>query len=130
MPDGVQIDTDKVGEVGRDLQTDAESGFAVAADRGASLHRHGVEFAARLTPSSAATEAKIRYAQALANTEANLRAHHAAAGVLAGAAQEIARLFATSDMTSAHAQRKVQDLIHDAVRAADAAVGSTTDGAV
>jgi hypothetical protein len=130
VSDGVRINTDKVGDVGRGLRTDADGGFAAAADRGATLHQHGVEFGARLTPSAAVTEAKDRYAQALANTEANLRAHHLAAGVLADAAEQIARLFASSDMTSAQAQRKVQDLIDGAVRAANAATGATTDGAV
>jgi hypothetical protein len=130
VPDGVQIDTDGVGDVGRGLRAAADSGFAANADRGASLHRHGVEFGARITPSSEVTAAKQRYAQALANTEANLRAYHVAAGVLADAAEEIVRLFASSDLSSAQAQRKVQDLIDGAVGAANEAVGGTVDGAM
>jgi len=129
VPDGLLIDTNGVGEVGRGLRAEADSGFAATADRGASLHRHGVEFGARITPSGVVTEAKQRYAQALANTEANLRAYHVAAGVLADAAEEIARLFAVSDLSSAQAQRKVQDLIDDAVRTANEAGGGTADGA-
>jgi hypothetical protein len=123
MPDGVQIDAGKVGDVGRGLRHEADAGFAATAQRGTSLHGHGVEFGARLTPSGVVTEAKNRYAQALAHTEANLRAYQVAAGVLADAAEEISRLFAASDLSAEEAQRKVQDLIDNAVRAADAAVG-------
>jgi hypothetical protein len=126
MPDGVQIDTAKVSDVGRSLRSDADGGFAAAADRGSRLHRHGVEFGARITPSGVVTEAKNRYAEALANTEANLRAYHLAAGVLADAAEEIARRFAASDLTSAQAQREVQELIDSAIRTA---AGAMTDGA-
>lgn len=125
MSDQVQIDTDRVGEVGRDLRTEADGGFADAAARGTALHGHGVEFGARLTPSTVVTDAKRRYAQALANTEANLRAYQTAAGVLADAAEEIARLFATSDMTSEQALAKVQSLIDQAVRSANAATNGT-----
>lgn len=128
MPDGVEIDTDKVGDVGRGLRKEADGGFATAADRGAGLHEHGVEFGARITPSAVVTDAKNRYAKALADTEANLRAHQMAAGVLADAAEEIARLFATTDMTSAQAQAQVQDLIDEAVIAAQTASSGTTDG--
>jgi hypothetical protein len=116
----VRIDTGKVGEVGRGLRTEADGGFSTAADRGADLHRHGVQFGSRLTPSPVITDAKARYAQALANTDANLRAYHLAAGVLADAAEQIARLFASSDMTSLQAQQKVQQLIADAVGASGA----------
>ena len=86
MPDGVRIDIHKVGEVGRGLRTEVDGGFATTADRGGDPHRHGVQFGARLTPSPVITEAKNRYAQALADTDANLRAYHLAAGVLADAA--------------------------------------------
>lgn len=94
MPDGVRIDIDKVGEVGRGLRTEVDGRFATTADRGGDLHRHGVQFGARLTPSPVITEAKNRYAQALANTDANLRAYHLAAGVLVDAAGR--RVTATS----------------------------------
>ncbi|BFU44059.1 hypothetical protein [Krasilnikovia sp. MM14-A1004] len=128
MPDGVQIDTDGVGDVAHGMRGQADGGLADAAQRGATLHAHGVEFGARITPSSVVTEAKTRYAQALAHTEANLRAYHTAAGALADAAQEIARMFASSDMSSAAAQRKVEDIIAEAVRAANAATDPTTKG--
>lgn len=130
MPDGVQIDTDGVGDVARGMRSQADGGFAAAANRGSDLHRHGVEFGSRLTPSSVVTDAKNRYAQALQNTEANLRAYQVAAGVLADAANEIARTFATSDMSSAQAQRKVQDLIDAAIRATNGTIGGNTDGTV
>ncbi|RZU48668.1 hypothetical protein EV385_0386 [Krasilnikovia cinnamomea] len=128
MPDGVQIDTDGVGDVAHGMRGQANGGFAEAAQRGTALHRHGVEFGARITPSSVVTEAKTRYAQALENTEANLRAYRLAAGVLAEAADEIARMFASSDMSSAAAQRKIQDVIAGAVRMANVAIDPTTRG--
>jgi len=118
VPDGVQIDTEGVGDFARGMRTQANGGFAAAADLGAVLHGHGVEFGARITPSAAVTEAKQRYAQALAATEANLRAYQVAAGVLAGAAEDIARLFASADMSSAQAQRTIERMIAGAVRAA------------
>jgi hypothetical protein len=130
VPDGVQIDTDGVDVVARGMRTQADGGFAAVADRGSELHRHGVEFGRRITASSVVTEAKQRYAQALENTEANLRAYHTAAGVLATAADEIAKMFATADMSSAQAQRKVQELIDGAAQAANAAMTGQTDGAV
>ncbi|GAB1691221.1 hypothetical protein [Krasilnikovia sp. M28-CT-15] len=122
MPDGVQIDTDGVGDVAHGMRGQADGGLADAAQRGATLHGHGVEFGARITPSGVVTEAKNRYALALAHTEANLRAYHTAAGALAQAADEIARMFASSDMSSAAAHRKVEDLMAGAVRAANAAI--------
>lgn len=130
MPDGVQIDTGKVGDVGRGLRREADGGFAAAADRGTGLHGHGVEFGARITPSDVVTDAKTRYALALANTEANLRAYQVAAGVLADAAEEIARLFASADLTAEEAQLRVQALIDEAILEANAATGATTNGAV
>ena len=130
MPDGVQIDTDGVDVVARGMRAQADGGFAAAAERGSALHQHGVEFGRRITVSAVVTEAKQRYAQALENTEANLRAYHAAAGVLATAADEIARMFASADMSSVQAQRKVQELINGAVQSANGAMSGQTDEAV
>ena len=126
MADGVRIDTDGVNEFGRGLRTEADSGFADVAGRGVSLHGHGVEFGARMTPSAIVTDAKKRYAEALANTEANLRAHQTAAAVLADAAEEIARMFKTQDMSSEQAMKKVNDLIDEAA----AAVNHTIEDAL
>jgi hypothetical protein len=105
MPNGVRIDAGHVGDLGRDLRVEADRGFGDAARRGSVLHGHGVEFGSRLTASAAVTEAMRRYAQALANVEANLRAYQAAATVLADAAQEVARRFAASDRSAAEEQR-------------------------
>jgi hypothetical protein len=116
MTDGVRIDTDAVDDVAKGMRAEADGGFAAAAERGATLHRQGVEFGARLTPSGAVTDAKRRYAAALANTEANLRAYRSAAAVLAEAAEEIAKLFASSDLDASQAQRRAEDLIDGAVR--------------
>src|SRR4051812_37783332 len=97
MPDGVQIDVDKVAGVGRGMREDASQGFAAAADRSARLHGHGVEFGSRLGMSVVVSAARDRYAAALANVDANLRAHQQAAAALADAAEEIARLFSAAD---------------------------------
>jgi hypothetical protein len=114
MPNGVRIDAGQVGDLGRDLRIEADCGFGEAARRGAVLHGQGVEFGARLTPSGVVTEAKQRYAQALANSEANLRAYQSAAAALADAAEEVARLFGSSDRSAAEAQRTAQDVIDGA----------------
>jgi hypothetical protein len=75
---GVQIDTDGVGDFGTGMQKQSTGGFADIASRGADLHRQGVGFGARMTPSDIVTQAKVRYAEALAHSEANLRAYQQA----------------------------------------------------
>ena len=118
MVHGVQIDTDGVSDFATGMQTQ-ESGLETAAHRGADLHAQGVGFGARITTSSVITDAKQRYAQALSNTEANLRSYHLAAGVLARAAAEISAVFAAADLTSEQAHHKVQALMDDAARVAE-----------
>ncbi|GIF18727.1 hypothetical protein BJ973_008313 [Actinoplanes tereljensis] len=130
MPDGVQIDTDGVNDFGRGMQQQTTDGFADIAGRGADLHRQGVGFGSRMTPSDVVTEAKVRYAEALAHAEANLRAYQQAAGILADVAEQIARQFASADLNSAQAQQQVQHLIHSAMVAANRALGSGKDGVV
>lgn len=130
MSDEVRIDTDEVGEVGRGLRGDADGVFADAAARGTALHGHGVEFGAGVTPSAIIKDAQQKYATALENTEANLRAYKVAAGVLADAAEEIARMFKSTDMNSDAALKKVQNLINESVLNANKALGAPTDGTV
>jgi hypothetical protein len=123
MPDGLSIDTEGVRDWGHGLRADPGRGFGAAADRAAGLHRQGVGFGARLTPSDAVAAARQRYAYALANTEANVRAYQRAAEVLAQAAEDIARLFGASDLTAAQVQRTVGHLSDAAVRAATPTTG-------
>jgi hypothetical protein len=130
VPDEVRIDTDGVGEVGRGLRGDADGVFADAAVRGRQLHGHGVEFGAGLTPSAVVADAMQRYATALENTEANLRAYRVAADVLADAAEEIARMFRSTDMSSQWALRQVQDILDEAVVAANAKLAAPTERTV
>jgi hypothetical protein len=127
VADGVQIDTDGVGDFATGMRHQTDVGFAAAWQRGAALHAHGVEFGNKITSSSVITDAKQRYAQALENTEANLKTYHMAAGVLAEAAEEISRLFASTDMSAAQAQQKIQALIGGAIRSANEAMKRTGD---
>jgi uncharacterized protein YukE len=130
VSDEVRIDTDGVGDVGRGLRGDADGVYADASARGTALHGHGVEFGARVTPSAIIGDAQRKYAKALENTEANLRAYKIAAEVLADAAEDIARMFKTTDMNSDAALKKVQDLIDQSVLKANAALGRPADGTV
>jgi hypothetical protein len=125
VADGVQIDTDGVGDFANGMRHQADGGFAAARDRGVALHAHGVEFGSGITSSSVITDAKRRYAQALENTEANLKTYHMAAGVLAEAAGKIAQMFASTDMNSAQAQQKIDALIGEAIRSANEAMKPT-----
>ncbi|MEU4241996.1 hypothetical protein [Actinoplanes sp. NPDC026619] len=126
MSGGVQIDTDGVGDFGTGMQKQSTNGFADIASRGADLHRQGVGFGSRMTPSDIVHQAKVRYAEALAHAEANLRAYQTAAGVFAAVAEQIARQFATVDMNSEQAQQEVQHLMAQATQAANRAL--TLDG--
>ncbi|MGA5303768.1 hypothetical protein ACPCHT_27855 [Nucisporomicrobium flavum] len=119
MPDGVQIQTDQVNEVAQGLRADADKGFASAANRGAALHAHGVVFG-RSIPGDTVLNAKTRYAEALANTEANLREYRRMAVIFAEVAEQIARDFAHVDMTSEAAQLRVMALLDEAIASADA----------
>ncbi|MEU7901584.1 hypothetical protein [Actinoplanes sp. NPDC049118] len=121
MPHGVEVGTAQVGEFAKGLRLEADSGFAALAERGADLHRHGVVFGASI-PGGTVLEVKNRYARALADTEANLRAYRRAAVVFADVAERIAREFASVDLASAEAQRRVDGLLRGAVAQADAAL--------
>ncbi|MFD0520296.1 hypothetical protein [Paractinoplanes durhamensis] len=104
------------------MQKEATDGFAEIAGRGADLHRQGVGFGARMTPSDIVTQAKVRYAEALAHSEANLRAYQTAAAVFAEVAEQIATQFAAVDVNSEQAQKQVQYLMSQAADAANRAL--------
>jgi hypothetical protein len=127
MADGVEIDTDQVDDFGRGMRSQADKGFASAAGRGADLHAHGVVFGAAL-PGEVILAAKTRYAQALENTDANLRAYKEAAVIFAEVAEQIARDFGSADMSSAGAQQKVESLMNGAITRANEALGVTGGG--
>jgi hypothetical protein len=114
MSDGVQIQTDQVGDFGKGLRKDADGGFASAAGRGADLHRQGVALGAQIN-AGPIMEVKQKYAEALANTDANLRIYPVAAGILADVAEEIARRFAHADMTSAVTQQEIRSMLNGAI---------------
>jgi hypothetical protein len=118
----VQIDTDGVNDFGSGMQKQATDGFADIAGRGADLHRQGVGFGSRMTPSDIVTDAKLRYAEALAHAEANLRAYQTAAGILAEVAEQIAQQFASVDLNSEQAQKQVEYLMATATAAANRAL--------
>jgi hypothetical protein len=125
MADGVKIDTGQVGDFGRGMRTQADTGFASAASRATDLHSHGVVFGAQL-PGGAILAAKTRYAQALEMTDANLRAYREAAVIFAEVAEQIARDFSAVDLNSAAAQQKVDGLLRNAIVRANKALGVTT----
>ena len=114
MGDGVQIQTDQVGDFGHRLRTDADGGFAAAAGRGAHLHQQGVGLGSQIN-SGPIMEVKQRYAEALAATDANLRVYPVAAGILADVAEEVARRFAHADLTSAVTQQQIQTMLSGAI---------------
>ena len=126
MPDGVRIDTAQVGDFAQGMRAQQDGGFASAADRGSDLHGHGVVFGRRI-PSNVVLDAKQRYAQALEQTDANLRSYHLAAGVFADVAEQIARDFARADLSSEQAQLKIMALIDGAVQQANAQLTRTGD---
>jgi len=128
MPDGVEVEIGQVGEFAKGLRLEAGSGFAAAAERGAELHRHGVVFGASI-PGGTVLEVKNRYARALADTDANLRAYRQAADIFADVAEQIAREFASVDTASAAAQQRVDGLLKGAVARANAALSGAVPGA-
>ncbi|MDT4992530.1 MAG: hypothetical protein QOH97_2422 [Actinoplanes sp.] len=124
VPDGVEIDTDQVHDFGQGMRAQVDQGFASAASRGAELHRHGVVFGAAI-PGDVVLEVKNRYAQALENTDANLRAFREAATIFAQVAEQIARDFQSADLGSASAQNTVAALMADGITRANQVLGVT-----
>jgi hypothetical protein len=121
MSDGVQIQTDQVTDFGHGLRQDAGDGFATAAGRGADLHRQGVALGAQIN-AGPILAVKQKYADALANTDANLRLYPLAAGVLADVAEEIARRFAHTDQHAAVTQQQIRTLLDGALTRAQSLV--------
>jgi hypothetical protein len=119
MSDGVNIDTDGVASVGKDIRSDAQGGFADAAQRASVLHGYGVEWGTKIYHGPIA-EAKDKYAEAIEYTEANLRTYPKAAAALADVAEQIARDFANADMSSSQTQAKIESLITGAITNAKA----------
>ena len=128
MSDGVQIQTDQVSDFGKGLRQDAGGGFTSAAGRGADLHRQGVGLGAQIN-AGPIMEVKQRYAEALANTDANLRLYPLAAGVLADVAEQIARRFANADTNSAAGQQEIRSLLDNALTKAQGLVQQAMDAA-
>jgi hypothetical protein len=114
MGDGVQIQTDQVGDFGQGLRKDADGSFAAAAGRGAHLHRQGVGLGNQIN-AGPIMEVKRKYADALAATDANLRVYPVAAGILADVAEEVARRFAHADLNSAVTQQQIQTMLSGAI---------------
>ena len=122
MPDGVEIDTGQVDDFAKGMRSEAATGFSQAAARGSDLHAHGVVFGASITTSDAVSQAKARYAAALENTDANLRAYRQAAEIFADVAESVARDFASVDRSSAQAHARVDKLLGDAIAKATAII--------
>jgi hypothetical protein len=128
MSDGVQIQTDQVTDFGKGLRQDADGGFASAADRGADLHRQGVALGSQIN-AGPIMGVKQKYAEALANTDANLRLYPLAAGVLADVAEQIARRFAHADLNSAVTQQQIRTLLDGALTKAQTLVQQAKEAA-
>jgi glycerol-3-phosphate dehydrogenase len=122
MPDGVEIDTGEVVAFAKGMRSEAASGFSQVAARGSDLHAHGVVFGTSITASEAVSQAKARYAAALENTDANLRAYQQAAEIFADVAEAVARDFASADRSSAQAQARVDALLDNAIAKATAII--------
>ncbi len=124
MADGVQIDTGQVNDFGKTIRSQADQGLTSTASRGTELHSHGVVFGTQL-PGSTIVDAKNRYAQTLGNTDANLRTYQQAAIIFADVAEQIAHDFTSTDLSSEAGQRKVDDLLQNAISRANTALGVT-----
>ena len=111
MADGVRIETEGVTAVAASLRADADTGFASAADRAATLHAHGVVFGAAI-PGEAMLDARERYAQALAHTDANLRAYRRTAAFLAAEADRLVAELTRADQLSQESQRRLAALLN------------------
>jgi hypothetical protein len=121
MGDGVQIQTDQVGDFGQGLRKDADGSFATAAGRGAHLHRQGVGLGNQIN-AGPIMEVKRKYADALAATDANLRVYPVAAGILADVAEEVARRFAHADLNAAVTQQQIQSMLSGAITQAQSLI--------
>jgi hypothetical protein len=122
VPEGVQINTDEVGDFAKQVRNQADGQFEFGAQRGKDLHAHGVVFGANF-PGGVIFAAKQKYAQALEHLDANLRTYQAGAQIFAEVAERIARDFANVDMASAQAQKQVESLMTDAVNRVNALPG-------
>lgn len=111
MADGVRIETEGVTAVAASLRADVDKGFASAVSRAAGLHTHGVVFGAAL-PGEAVLDARQRYAQALAHTDANLRAYRDLAATLATEADRIVAELTRADQLSQESQRRLAALLN------------------
>ena len=129
MADGVEIDTGQVGDFAKGMRSEADSGFSQAANRGTRLHSHGVPFGANITMSDIVQQAKGRYAVALANTEANLRAYQQAAEIFASVAESIAREFKNADQNSAETNLRVNAMMDAAIAEANKIIAGAQGGA-
>ncbi len=117
VPDGVRIQTAEVHDFANRVRSDADSGLSDAAQRAAALHGQGVVFGHSIA-SPVFVAAKDRYAKALENTEANLRAYVAMARALSDAAKTVADRFGHVDQLSAAQQKEVHDMLDTGVRRA------------
>ncbi|MFI5491774.1 hypothetical protein [Actinoplanes sp. NPDC051859] len=113
MPEGIQIDTDGVGEFAKTMHADTK-GYISAANRGIDLHGHGVVFGTKID-SDIVRAAKERYGLALENTEANLRVYRFMAEAFAEVAEAVARDFAGADLSSATVQKQIDGILQDAM---------------
>lgn len=110
VPDGVRIQTDEVHDFASKVRKDADSGLTSAAQRGRALHGEGVVFGQNIE-GDIIRAAKAKYAEALQNTEANLRTYVMMARILADAAAKVAEQFGHADMSSAEQQNQVKELL-------------------
>jgi hypothetical protein len=129
MADGVEIDTGQVGDFAKGMRSESASGFSQVADRGTRLHGYGVPFGANITMSDIVQQAKGRYAVALSNTEANLRAYQQAAEIFAAVAEDIAREFKASDRESADTTLRVNAMMDSAIAKANEIIAGAQTGA-
>jgi hypothetical protein len=116
----IEVRTDKLSEFAGEVRFEAGEVLEPAVTRNSVPLRDGVTFGAR-NASGAVHSAKVKYAQSLAASMANLNEFVEAAKIMAAAAEKVAAEFDAVDVRSSAAVDRVNALLSQAVGEAQAA---------
>ncbi|BCJ54160.1 hypothetical protein Asp14428_56350 [Actinoplanes sp. NBRC 14428] len=117
---GINVETGGLSKFATDVHVDTDSVLAPAAERARIQLGDGVTFGAR-NASGAVHAAKVRYAQSLSASTANLKRYVEAAKLLAAAAEKVAADFDTSDTRAAKSTEQAEQALWAAAQEARAA---------